>query len=338
MGRQLQISVEVGDALRIQTDVLALKYAQALYGADQAVFCHLDEHGLKVPLPKVSGFSFRDTHGHIGAKYVLFVGVKTLREFGYQEIREFARKVLISLAVEAPQAAHVTLTIHGPGYGLDEIEAFESELAGILDAVTDGDFPKGLESITFIERDEGRALRLSTALRKLVPEGIVPLDGRGSLSLLGGQAENVLRTAGYSSASKPRVFVAMPFSKEMEDVFYYGIQGAVNAAGLLCERADLSPFTGDVMSWVKHRISSAELVIADLSSKNPNVYLEVGYAWGCQVPTVLLAQDVNDLTFDVRSQRCILYDSIRSLEDALCRELQHLSKSGPQARVSDLGF
>ena len=109
---------------------------------------------------------------------------------------------------------------------------------------------------------------------------------------------------------------------------------AVNAAGLLCERADLSTFTGDVMDWVKRRISSATLVVADLSTANPNVYLEVGYAWGCRVPTVLLARDAEDLKFDVKGQRCILYKSIKSLEDALGRELQALSKQIP-TRISD---
>jgi len=307
-------------------DVLALKYAQTLYGVDGAVFHRLEEHGLRARLPKLAGFTFQDTRGCMGAKSVLFVGVKALREFGYPEIREFARKVLISLAGESPSAVHLALTIHGPGYGLDEIEAFESELAGIVDAVTGGDFPEALESITFIERNAGRGRRLSAALRKLLPDGSISIDSRGSVSVLEDQAQNTLRTAGYSSAGKPHVFVAMPFAEEMDDVFHYGIQGAVNAAGLLCERADLSTFTGDVMDWVKRRISSATLVVADLSSANPNVYLEVGYAWGCRVPTILLARDTNDLKFDVKSQRCILYKSIKSLEDSLRRHLQGLSK------------
>jgi hypothetical protein len=108
----------------------------------------------------------------------------------------------------------------------------------------------------------------------------------------------------------------------MDDLFHYGIQGAVNAAGLLCERADLSAFTGDVLDWVKNRISSAKLVIADLSSANPNVYLEVGYAWGVRVPTVLLARDANELKFDTRGQRCLVYNSIKNLEDLLRNELQ----------------
>jgi hypothetical protein len=117
------------------------------------------------------------------------------------------------------------------------------------------------------------------------------------------------------------VFVAMPFAPEFDDYFHYGIQQAVNTAGFLCERADLATFTGDVIVWVKERIDSARLLVADLSTANPNVYLEVGYAWGKGIPTVLLARDRADLKFDVKGQRCLLYTSIRRLEELLTREL-----------------
>jgi hypothetical protein len=325
MRRDISISVDVGDVLDFSADVLVLKYAQDLYGADRAVYERLESVSPQPRLPKVSGFTFHDARGSIAAKHVLFVGVKPLREFGYAEIREFAKKALLSLAGEAPSAKHVAMTIHGPGYGLDETEAFESELAGIVDAVTSGDFPGALTIISFVERNSGRARRLSASLMKVLPGGILPLDGRGPLRAMEGSAQNTLRTAGYSSDAKPHVFVAMPFAESMDDVFHYGIQGAVNTAGFLCERADLSTFTGDVMSWVRQRISSATLLVADLSAANPNVYLEVGYAWGCRVPTILLAKDASDLKFDVRGQRCIVYKSIKHLEDSLRQELQGLS-------------
>jgi hypothetical protein len=158
--------------------------------------------------------------------------------------------------------------------------------------------------------------------------GSSPSTTAGSIVGLSDEVENAFRTAGYASSAKPHVFVAMPFAQEMDDIFHYGIQGAVNSAGLLCERADLSAFTGDVMDWVKQRISSAKLVVADLSSANPNVYLEVGYAWGCGVPTVLLAKDRNDIKFDVRGQKYLLYGSIKNLEELLRKEL--LGVLGPQ--------
>lgn len=117
----------------------------------------------------------------------------------------------------------------------------------------------------------------------------------------------------------------MHFAPEFDDAFHYGIYQPVNAAGCLCERADLATFTGDVIAWVKERIDSARLLVADLSTANPNVYLEVGYAWGRGVPAVLVARDTAELRFDVKGQRCLVYNnSIRQLEESLAKELKSL--------------
>ena len=123
---------------------------------------------------------------------------------------------------------------------------------------------------------------------------------------------------------KPRAFVAMPFSEEMEDVFYYGIQTPVRQLGYICERVDQEAFTGDILDQVKTRIENAEIVIADLTGANPNVYLEEGYAWGKGRPTVLVANKRDDLKFDVRGQRCLKYQSIKDLEKLLTGELKSL--------------
>ena len=82
------------------------------------------------------------------------------------------------------------------------------------------------------------------------------------------------------------------------------------------------------MQWVRDRIKTAKLVVADLTDGNPNVYLEVGYAWGCNVPTVLLIKNAKQLKFDVRSQRCLPYKKIKDLEQALAKELNELKQNG----------
>ena len=61
---------------------------------------------------------------------------------------------------------------------------------------------------------------------------------------------------------------------------------------------------------------------------NIRVYLEVGYAWGCGVPVVLLTQTTDHLKFDVRGQRCLVYSSIRELEESLRAELENLRANG----------
>ena len=57
------------------------------------------------------------------------------------------------------------------------------------------------------------------------------------------------------------------------------------------------------------------------------MFLEVGYAWGKGRPTILLVRDPNELPFDVRGQRCLVYGKIRELEEALAKELEGLRGS-----------
>jgi hypothetical protein len=327
---EIRIKIVTGDATKISVDVLALKYAQANYGLDTLVTRILRGGGRDASLmqPKPGGFRLVEGVAELAARQVLFVGVVSLYAFGYPEIREFSRRVLSALAGSAAAIQRVALTLHGANYGLDELEAFESEIAGIVDSIRTLDFPEKLSEILFVEGNRGRAIRLQKHLVKLLPSGTIstaPAD-RGSESRP--EDGERLRSAGYSSSSKEHVFVAMPFKEDMDDTYHYGIQGVVREAGFLCERADLSSFTGDVMQWVRDRIKTAKLVVADLTDGNPNVYLEVGYAWGCSVPTVLLVKDTEDLKFDVRSQRCLQYKKIKDLEESLAKELKELRKHG----------
>lgn len=235
------IEVQQGDVLTAKADVLALKYAQDLYGVDAMVAERLWQDGRQLRFPRPWGFTLENSTAGVAAPRVLFVGVPPLQEFGYREIRMFSRKVLSALAGEMPEAEHLAITVHGPGYGLDEIEAFEAEVAGLIDAFRSGDMPDSMRRITVVERNAGRVQRLRQLLSELLPDGIV----NNTPSVTTTRRENAnerLRAAGYASDAKAHVFVAMPFKDEMDDVYHYGIQSAVKAAGFLCERADLSAY------------------------------------------------------------------------------------------------
>lgn len=336
---RVHIELKCGDALAQPADVLVLKHAQGRFGVDDAVDAILEAEGRRLHLPRPSDYRIEESTSSIAASRILMLGVPPLPDFGYKEIRTFARQALAVLADQLPETRTVVLTLHGSGYGLDEVEAFESEIAGLADAIRIGDCPTELERISIVELQPGRVKRLTVKLDVLLPERTItdPIPGLfGAIAATltesppqSKAASETLRTAGIEADSKPRVFVAMPFKDEMDDIYHYGIVSATNAAGYLCERADMSSFTGDILEWVKARIRSASLVIADLTEANPNVYLEVGYAWGCGIPTVLVVRSGDPLKFDVRSQRCLVYKKIKHLEDLLTTELKALSHSRP---------
>ncbi|MCP3104986.1 nucleoside 2-deoxyribosyltransferase [Myxococcus sp. K15C18031901] len=329
MSSVLDVVLEVGDVTAIAADVVLFKYAQQLYGASGQAVARLgaEDKGLE-SLQLVPGeLRFVETHGALGAPLALFLGTVRLGDFGYHEIRQFSVRALQVLE-SRPGVKHVAGTLHGPNYGLDEDEAALAFVGGLVDAFQRGIGPRGLERFTVVEVNARRAGRLRKALEK----GLGGTPGVKALPEGGFRVQRMntfvqappLASAGMVSMAKPHAFVAMPFSPEFEDTYHYGILGPVKAAGLLCERVDQAVFDGPIIQRIKERIDSAKVVIADLSLANPNVYLEVGYAWGRGRPTLLLVRDVRELRFDVASYRCIVYRNIRELETMLSRELARL--------------
>jgi hypothetical protein len=137
-------------------------------------------------------------------------------------------------------------------------------------------------------------------------------------------------------ARKPSIFVAMPFSDEMMDVWQFGIRGPAIASDFLCHRMDEEVFLGDVVQAIKEHICQADLVVAEMTGYNPNVLLEVGYAWGRGIPTLLLERvnlkparkkQEENRPFDIRGQRRIDYKQIVDLSERLESDLRELRKS-----------
>jgi len=342
MIRTLEFAIENGDVGSFEADVVALKYAQSFYGVDKAVALALGQVGIaKQRLrPRSGDYRYVAARGCIRAPHVLFVGVPPLQQFGYRQIREFSASVLGILANEAPGTRHVAMTIHGPGYGLDEVEAVLAQFAGCLEAIKFGQLPVALDRISIVEINSLRVQRLRRAFDRSLGdvEYASRVTTRWAYGLSVRQWDNALRepagsasaieSAGTESETKPHVFVAMPFRKDMDDVFYYGIQQPVHTTGFLCERIDQESFTGDILDRVKQRIETAAVVIAELTGANANVYLEVGYAWGKGRPTILLVKDAQELRFDVRGERCLTYERIKDLEESLTKELRELKSKG----------
>jgi hypothetical protein len=360
---RVKIEIVEGDVLEFAADVLALKYAQHYYGSDAAVSERLvkkekaTEHALQ---PQPGKWVWVEPGKALPSKRVLFVGVPPLIKFGYTEIAEWATQALAICGRDYPDAEHIAITLHGPGFGLDEIEAFHAEIRGVADAIQAGDAPAELRRVSIVERKPARVERLQAALSKIIAESgdggsqsaeeptpalrkseefdvalQQPITVHRPLRLklrrpettedgVGVESEATGLESAAQVENKPRAFVAMPFSAEMEDVFYNGIQNPVRQLGYICERVDQQAFTGDVLQQVKMRIENADIVIADLTGSNANVYLEVGYAWGKGRPTVLVASKKDELKFDVQGQRCLKYQSIKDLEKQLTSELKGL--------------
>jgi hypothetical protein len=118
----------------------------------------------------------------------------------------------------------------------------------------------------------------------------------------------------------------MQFTSEYNDVYQDVVKEVCSGYQLSVLRADEVTGPGFVIADIVQQISAAQLVIADISPANPNVYFEVGYALALGKPTILLARKGTSLPFDVRGFRVLFYeDSIggkKKLEHGLRDHLE----------------
>lgn len=313
------MDVQVVDALELECDVLVLKHAQGVHGVDRQAVAALESTYPQIrdelPLP---GRSRTYAWPHPGGPAaIVFVGVPPMRDFLYDEIRSFGAEAISRVAAEFASARTVGVTMQGVSSGLDERACLESEVGGLLDGMLQNPPPE-LKRIVLAERDAGRAERLERWLEDLSKTGA--FADLWSLSF-------DVSTAHVPVSERPTVFVAMPFHPDFEDVYNFGIQGALHEVGLKCERLDQESFFGDVVQEMRRRIERSRFMVADLTGANPNVYLEVGYAWAAQKPVVLVVHSPSietSLKFDVRGHRALPYVNITELKKKLAQEATSL--------------
>jgi len=319
----IQFDVEVADAMGRTCDVLVLKFAQHSYGLDRAVCSRLAQPQLDA-MPEPGEHVVLLRPAGLAADAVLFLGVPELAYLDYREIRAFGRRAVKVTAAELPQVREICLTLHGAGFGLDEREAFRAEVAGALDGIAELSSRPSIRAVTFLEWEHRRADQMAEILAALEVEAMAASTTLPAAMASSRPASQRMREAGLDSVTRSHAFVAMPFGETFDDVFHYGIAGPVERAGLLCERMDRSVFAGDIVDVMKQRIRDARVVVADISGGNPNVYLEIGFAWASGVPTVLLCNQDTEPCFDVRGHRHLKYRTIREAERHLDRELAAL--------------
>lgn len=127
-------------------------------------------------------------------------------------------------------------------------------------------------------------------------------------------------------------FVMMPFAPEF-DLVYETIERALEGL-MLCKRADDLKLGHSIIERILRGIATAELIVADLTGSNPNVFYELGIAHTRTKNVLLLTRDMNAVPFDLRRLFCHTYDVTseaglrklgtavrRAAEDVLARRL-----------------
>lgn len=124
--------------------------------------------------------------------------------------------------------------------------------------------------------------------------------------------------------NKTECFVIMPISSQIgyeeghfQLVYEDIIQPSIEATGMSSYRADETNNTNLIHLDILRRVIETPIAVCDMSSKNPNVFYELGMRQAFDMPTVLIKDDVTDTPFDISSLRYVTYNKVMKHRDVI---------------------
>ncbi len=136
-------------------------------------------------------------------------------------------------------------------------------------------------------------------------------------------------------------FVLMPFAEEF-DAVYRAIVEAVEGPEVCfssCRRADELFGGGHIVADILDRLARGEIIIADVTNRNPNVFYELGIAHTVKDihAVVIIAQSMKDVPFDLSHLRCIEYSpsGLEDLKRQIVDSIRAITPAGLRFAIQD---
>ena len=143
----------------------------------------------------------------------------------------------------------------------------------------------------------------------LVINRTLPYIPSGAQTGLFARGDGEVQFEGFKvDGTRPKAFVVMQFEETYDNLYKEVIRPVCEQSGFQVERADDVFRPGTILQDIINGLLDSDVVIAEVSPANPNVFYELGYAHALAKPTVLLARRGGELPFDISGYRVIFYD------------------------------
>jgi hypothetical protein len=199
--------------------------------------------------------------------------------------------------------------------GVVQIEGGDLSLVKHITSATMGAAIKARNSIT-----------ISSSATLAAIQGVFDL----SLTALANGEGNNLNIA--PSFGKPldgewcEVFMIMPFAEHLKPIYERHILPAVSSLSLSCKRGDDFFSDNSIIDEVWSAIYFSKLCIVECTGRNANVFYEMGMAHTVGRSCIMIAQNIDDIPFDVQQRRVITYentpDGLRKFKQVLIKTIQ----------------
>ena len=127
-------------------------------------------------------------------------------------------------------------------------------------------------------------------------------------------------------------FVLSPFTDHFDAVYVDHVRPVVERCGLSCLRADDIYGNQPIIEDIWRHTNEARIVVAELTGRNPNVLYETGIAHTVGKDVILVTQSLEDVPFDLRHIRCIVYEftprGTQRLEEQLQKTIRNVLSAG----------
>ena len=100
---------------------------------------------------------------------------------------------------------------------------------------------------------------------------------------------------------KPKVFVISPFSNDFT-ALYEELKEQFKEQYAFYRADDLDT-QQNILKDIVMGINNADIIIADLTGLNPNVFYELGLAHAMNKKVIIITQSIEDLPFDIKSYK-----------------------------------
>jgi len=126
--------------------------------------------------------------------------------------------------------------------------------------------------------------------------------------------------------------------KRSDHVRTYIIEEALGPLGFTMSRSDLTNVSGDITEQIVNELLNADLVVADLTDHNPNVFYEIALRHAFGKPFIHIAQKGQRLPFDIAQQRTVFYDltdlpTVYAAKKAIQEAAEEILAGGDQYKV-----
>jgi hypothetical protein len=174
------------------------------------------------------------------------------------------------------------------------------------------------------ERIEQLDAKTVSDLKKVLQDAVEAFRAKPEISVASASR------ADLADIDEEMCFVIMPFGVESLSIVYEDfVKPTLNdRCKLRTERGDDVFGSNVIMDDITKSIRKARLIIADLTGRNPNVFYEVGIAHAIKKQVQLMTQSIDDVPFDLRHRRALVYEDsprgCKKLEKNLYDNVQNM--------------